>query len=80
MATATPTENEVVEEYYGFMNLICNAKFQETEKGTLYLIDEQTLQRTIVEKMMRSYDLGKLSVQNKETDSGFDVLKYLCRD
>lgn len=80
MATATPTENEVVQQYYEFMEFVMQSKFSKTEMGELFLMSEEKLQRMIVEKLLRAYDLGKMSVQNKEKDSGFDILKYLCRD
>ena len=80
MPTATPTENGVAERYYDMMKVFFDARLMESEKGVMYVIPEEKLQKVLVTNLVRAYELGKLSEQNEEKESGFNLVNYLCRD
>lgn len=79
MPTANKTEQGVVERYYDMMRIFGDAELVETNKGMMFIMPEDKLKTVILDNLLRAYELGKLSKDIKEEESGFDIKSYLIR-
>ena len=80
MPTATKTQNALVQEYYELAEFLGTRELLDTKDGrTMFLMDEKQLNTLIVKKLVRAFELGKLSVYNSEDTKPFNVEDYLIR-